>query len=99
VSAPRLTFIRPLAPSASPRPPQGDDWLHEPKWDGFRFQIINDGSDVRFYSKSGAEYGDRLPGVREACWEQCLRSGKAQRPIFHAPRRVRSNPHTSGLER
>ena len=63
---PRLAFIRPLFPSSAARPPKGDDWLHEPKWDGFRFQIIKDGSDVRLYSKSGAEYSDRLPGMGEA---------------------------------
>jgi hypothetical protein len=40
---PRLTFIRPLVPSSTARPPKGDDWLHEPKWDGFRFQIIKHG--------------------------------------------------------
>jgi ATP-dependent DNA ligase len=62
----RLAFIRPLAPSAAVRPPTGDDWLHEPKWDGFRFQIIKDGSDVRFYSRHGAQYTDRLPGMAEA---------------------------------
>jgi bifunctional non-homologous end joining protein LigD len=63
---PRLTFIRPLSPSAAVRPPIGDDWLHEPKWDGFRFQIIKDGSRVRFYSRHGAEYADRLPRMIEA---------------------------------
>jgi bifunctional non-homologous end joining protein LigD len=48
-------------------PPQGDDWLHEPKWDGFRFQVIKDGGTrVRFYSRSGAEYTDRLPRMVEA---------------------------------
>ena len=62
----RLSFIRPLSPSAAVRPPQGDDWLHEPKWDGFRFQVIKDGSQVRFYSRHGAEYTDRLPGMVEA---------------------------------
>jgi bifunctional non-homologous end joining protein LigD len=62
----RLAFIRPLSPSAAVRPPTGDDWLHEPKWDGFRFQIIKDGSRVRFYSRHGAEYTDRLPGMVEA---------------------------------
>ena len=42
----RLAFIRPLSPSAAAvRPPKGDDWQHEPKWDGFRFQVIKDGSD------------------------------------------------------
>jgi bifunctional non-homologous end joining protein LigD len=61
---PCLTFIRPLSPSAAVRPPKGDDWLHEPKWDGF--QIIKDGSQVRFYSRHGAEYTDRLPGMVKA---------------------------------
>jgi ATP-dependent DNA ligase len=58
---PRLAFIRPFSPSAAVRPPKGDDWLHEPKWDGFRFQVDKDGSDVRLYcqrdglnAKSGA---------------------------------------------
>jgi bifunctional non-homologous end joining protein LigD len=62
----RLAFIHPLSPSAAVRPPQGDDWLHKPKWDGFRFQIIKDGSAVRFYSRHGAEYTDGLPGIVEA---------------------------------
>ena len=39
--------------------------MHEPKWDGFRFQAIKDGGQVRFYSRHGAEYTDRLPGMVE----------------------------------
>ena len=53
-------------PSSAARPPKGGDLLHEPKWDGFRFQIIKDGSVVQFYSRHGAEYTDRLPGMVEA---------------------------------
>lgn len=63
---PRLAFVRPLSPSASVRPPKGNDWLHEPKWDSFRFQIMKDGARVRFYSRHGAEYTDRLPRMVEA---------------------------------
>ena len=66
VSPVRLSFIRPLSPSAAVRPPNGDDWIHEPKWDGFRFQVVKDGSNVRFYSRHGAEYTDRLSGMAEA---------------------------------
>jgi bifunctional non-homologous end joining protein LigD len=62
----RPAFVRPLSPSAAVRPPKGDDWLHEPKWDGFRFQVIKDGGDIRLYSRHGAEYTDRLPGMVEA---------------------------------
>src|SRR5262245_18365211 len=60
----RLAFIRPLIPIAADHPPTGDGWLHEPKWDGFRFQVVKDGSDVRFYSRGGAEFTTRLPQIR-----------------------------------
>jgi bifunctional non-homologous end joining protein LigD len=66
VSVFRLAFVRPCVPSTASRPPRGEGWLHEPKWDGFRFQVIKDGAGVRLYSKSGAEYTDRLPAVAEA---------------------------------
>ena len=62
----RLAFIRPLVPSSAACPPKGDDWLHEPKWDGVRFQVIKDGSDVRLYSKSVADYSNKLPNMRKA---------------------------------
>ena len=60
---PRLAFIRPLVSAV--HPPKGDGWLHEPKWDGFRFQIIKDGSDERLHSKSGADYSNKLPRMRK----------------------------------
>jgi len=43
----RLAFICPLSPSSAVRPPKGHDWLHEPKWDGFRFQVIKDARSDR----------------------------------------------------
>ena len=61
-----LRFIRPLSPSSSARPPQGDDGLHEPKLDGFRFQVAKSGRDVRLFSKSGADYADILPAMAAA---------------------------------
>jgi bifunctional non-homologous end joining protein LigD len=63
VSRSSVPSSRPRPPA---RPPKGDGWLHEPKWDGFRFQIIKDGSDVRLYSKSGPDYSNKLPGTRKA---------------------------------
>jgi ATP-dependent DNA ligase len=56
----------PTQPLRSCPPAIGDDWLHEPKWDGFSFQVIKDGAGVRFYSRHGTEYTDRLPGMVEA---------------------------------
>ena len=62
----RPVFVRPCIPAEVARPPQGEDWIHEPKFDGYRFQIVKNGREVRLFSKSGAEYGARLPRMVEA---------------------------------
>ena len=36
-------FVRPCIPTAGKVIPKGDGWLHEPKLDGYRFQIVKDG--------------------------------------------------------
>jgi len=60
------TFVRPLTPFAADRPLKGDGWLHEPKCDGFRLQVIKDCNKVRFYSRNGKEFTERLPKMRRA---------------------------------
>ena len=88
------TFVRPLVPADAARPPTGPGWLHEPKWDGFRFQVVKDGDRVWLYSKSGAEYTDRLPAMVDAFKTMPTRSavldgelcfiGADGMPRFHA---------------
>ena len=68
------TFIRLLIPADAARPPPGEAWLHEPKWDGYRFQVVKAGDKVRLFSKSGAEYTDRLPGMVDAFTDLPARS-------------------------
>lgn len=34
------------------KPPDGDDWIHEVKFDGYRSQIIID-HDVRIFTRNG----------------------------------------------
>ena len=90
----RLTFIRPCLAVRDKAPPKGDQWVHEAKWDGFRIQIVKDGSDVRLYSKTGTEWTRKLPSVVEAFrglparsaildGELCY-SGASGRPDFSA---------------
>jgi bifunctional non-homologous end joining protein LigD len=48
----RLKFIKPMEPELVDVPPEGDDWSHEIKFDGYRSQIIID-HDVRIFTRNG----------------------------------------------
>ena len=56
-----LRFIRPCSPIRATTLPAGDAWLHEPKLDGYRLQIVKSGRAVRLYSRNGHEWTD-APG-------------------------------------
>ena len=53
VSASPPKFIRPRIPTTAEVIPLGDAWLHEPKLDGYRSQIVKDGHALRHYSGTG----------------------------------------------
>lgn len=46
--------------------PQGDMWLYEPKWDGFRCLAFRDGDDVHLQSKAGQPLARYFPEMVEA---------------------------------
>jgi ATP-dependent DNA ligase len=46
--------------------PQGDAWLYEPKWDGFRCLAFRDGEEVILQSKAGQPLGRYFPEIVEA---------------------------------
>ena len=56
-----LLFIRPCNPTTAKTVPVGDPWLHEPKLDGYRLQVVKEGHQVRIYSRRGNEWTERLP--------------------------------------
>lgn len=59
----RLSFIPPMLPTLVEKPPEGDDWIHEVKFDGWRGQIIIDeypNSDLPETSKSSKNLKPRI---------------------------------------
>jgi bifunctional non-homologous end joining protein LigD len=46
--------------------PDGDDWLHEMKFDGYRLLAFVDGEAVRLLTRSGQDWTARFPSVRDA---------------------------------
>jgi integrase len=55
------TFVRPCEPTLRDRPPTGDAWLHEVKFDGYRFQIHKLGGKVWLFTRNGHDWTERLP--------------------------------------
>lgn len=47
-------------------PPEGEEWLHEIKWDGYRILVTVAAGEVRLWSRNALEWTDRLPEIREA---------------------------------
>jgi bifunctional non-homologous end joining protein LigD len=59
--APYPGLIAPCDPTLRERAPEGSDWLHEIKIDGYRAQLhIHDGR-LRVYSRSGYDWTEVLP--------------------------------------
>jgi ATP-dependent DNA ligase len=51
----RLPFqppIEPMLAKPSPALPEGEGWLFEPKWDGFRAIVFRDGDETYIQSRS-----------------------------------------------
>ena len=49
--------------------PEGDEWLHELKFDGYRIGCRVDGRNVSLISRNGNDWTDRFPEVRAAATE------------------------------
>jgi ATP dependent DNA ligase domain len=45
-------FTVPAQPTPRHRPPKGEQWLHEVKFDGYRVQLHKAGEDVVIYSRT-----------------------------------------------
>jgi ATP-dependent DNA ligase len=55
--------IEPMESRQADRIPVGDDWIYEPKWDGFRCVAFRSGDDVELESKSGQSLTRYFPEI------------------------------------
>src|SRR6266852_4977742 len=50
--------------------PVGDEWIFEPKWDGFRTLIFRDGDEILIQSRDGKPLNRYFPELVEALRSQ-----------------------------
>jgi bifunctional non-homologous end joining protein LigD len=58
--------FEPCIPSRGTKVPDGAEWLHEIKHDGYRLIVQRDGRRVRLWTRNGHDWSDRFPLITEA---------------------------------
>lgn len=64
--APMPGFIPPQLATLKAKPPAGDAWLHEIKFDGYRAQIHVSADGSKVYTRSGLNWTKRFTGIAAA---------------------------------
>ena len=59
-------FLPPQLAEEAENPPEGSEWLHELKLDGYRIQARKRGREVQLLTRSGLDWTHRMPEVAEA---------------------------------
>ena len=62
----RSTLFEFCLPTKATAVPNGPDWLHEVKYDGYRLRVERDGDRVRLFSRNGYDWTGRYPWIVEA---------------------------------
>jgi bifunctional non-homologous end joining protein LigD len=65
-AAPKWEFVTPALCTPVELPPDGDKWLHEIKYDGYRLQAAVSGAAVRLYTRTGLDWTVRFARIAEA---------------------------------
>lgn len=96
VEGPRLAFIEPMVPTLVDKPPKGDQWFHEIKYDGYRSQIAIAGREVRVYTRNGYDWTKKYRQIADAAVDligrdvridgEIIVQDAAGKPDFHSLR-------------
>ncbi len=58
--------FRPELATLAVKPPSGEGWIHEIKYDGYRIMCIISGERIRLVSRNGREWTERFSSIAEA---------------------------------
>ena len=67
-------FVAPQLATLVASPPEGDDWLHEIKYDGYRLLARIERGAVRLTTRGGQDWTARFPGIGAALADLPVRS-------------------------
>ena len=64
--APTPGWMRPCLPTLVEKPPEGPQWVHEIKWDGYRISATIDAGAVTIRTRNGHDWTRRFPAIADA---------------------------------
>jgi bifunctional non-homologous end joining protein LigD len=59
-------FIPPALATLSDKAPDGDNWVHEIKFDGYRIQARLDRGKVKLFTRKGLDWSEKFPTIASA---------------------------------
>ena len=62
----RLGFIEPQLATLVDQPPEGNHWIHEIKYDGYRCQVLLEQGQARVFTRNGYDWTDRYRSITRA---------------------------------
>lgn len=94
---PGLAFVEPMLATLVDKPPAGESWSHEIKYDGYRTQIAVSGGEVRVYTRKGYDWTKQYRQIADGALEllegrsaridgEIIVQDASGRPDFHALR-------------
>src|SRR4051812_30002688 len=63
----QFAFIPPQLPSLTSSPPEGDDWIHEIKHDGYRTLLVLREGAAHAYTRNGYDWTAKYWPIVQAC--------------------------------
>ena len=67
VAVPRtLSFVQPMAARLVSTLPEGDEWMYEVKFDGYRALLMKDGKEIRIRSRNDKDLTRTYPSIAKA---------------------------------
>jgi bifunctional non-homologous end joining protein LigD len=58
-------FIEPQLTHLVDRPPNGENWVHEVKFDGYRLQLRVEGGETQLRTRKGLDWTEKFPEIAE----------------------------------
>jgi bifunctional non-homologous end joining protein LigD len=69
-------FFKPELARLRDTPPDGEQWLHEVKWDGYRILTAIADGEIRLWSRNALPWNERAPEIVQAIGELKLKAAR-----------------------